>query len=52
MSAPTKSTTDYSVVDHDSDDDDDDDEDAVSITQVTVGAANRRSPLAKLVESQ
>ena len=52
VSAPTKSTTDYSVVDHDSDDDDDDDdEDAVSITQVTVGAANKRSALAKLVES-
>ena len=47
MSAPTKSTTDYSVVDHDSDDDDDD-YDAVSITQVTVGAANKRSALAKL----
>ena len=50
VSAPTKSTTDYSVVDHDSDDDDDD-EDAVSITQVTVGVANKRSALAKLVES-
>ena len=47
VSAPTKSTTDYSVVDHDSDDDDDD-YDAVSITQVTVGAANKRSALAKL----
>ena len=50
VSAPTKSTTDYSVVDHDSDDDDDD-YDAVSITQVTVGAANKRSALLKLINN-
>ena len=49
-SASTKSTTDYPVV-HDSDGDDVDDEDDVSITQVTVGAANRQSAVAKLVES-
>lgn len=38
VSEPTKSTTDYPVM-HDSDGDDEDD---VSITQVTVGAANKQ----------
>ena len=49
MSAPTKSTSDYSVID--SDDDDDDDDDDVSITQVTIGVVDKQSAFAKLDES-
>ena len=48
VSAPTKSTTEYSVIDSD---DDDDNEYDVSITLGTVGAVNKQSALAKLVES-
>ncbi|XP_068677854.1 uncharacterized protein [Montipora foliosa] len=58
VSAPTKSTSDYSVIDGDNDDDchnDDDDDDGadddISITQVTVGVVDKQSALAKLDES-
>ena len=53
MSAPTKSRSDYSVIDSDDDDNDcdDDDDDDVSITQVTVGVVDKQSTLAKLDES-
>ena len=44
-SVPTKSTSDYSVIDSDVSDDD------VSITQVTVGVVDKQSTLAKLDES-
>ena len=50
VSAPTKSTSDYSVIDSDDDDDDDDDDD-VSITQVTIGVVDKQSAFAKLDES-
>ena len=45
VSAPTKSTSDYSVIDSDDDDDD------VSITQVTIGVVDKQSAFAKLDES-
>ena len=55
VSAPTKSTSDYSVIDGDNDDDDDDDchkyDDDDSITQVTVGVVDKQSALARLDES-
>ena len=52
VSAPTKSTSDYSVIDGDNDDDcHNDDDDDISITRVTVGVVDKQSALAKLDES-
>ena len=52
VSAPTKSRSDYSVIDSGDDDNDcDNDDDDVSITQVTVGVVDKQSTLAKLDES-
>lgn len=50
-SVPTKSTSDYSVIDSDDDGECDNDDDDVSITQVTVGVVDKQSILAKLDES-
>lgn len=45
VSVPTKSASDYSVIESDNDDDDD-----VSIPQVTVGVVDKQSVLAQLDE--